>query len=266
MTVAEDFADRLQPAFPGRVGGFHHESRRPHAEDHPVPAPVERCGGLLHDVVGGGGPGRQESRSHPRQQRVGADVVGGHHDHPPTPAGPDPVLGERGRLGSARARGVDLCIRPARADDLGELRVTHRQAPEDEAPVEYVRVGLEGVAQLVDAPVNLHRGRFVAAQPGAHCFQRQQLITVASVGVVALEVLSEVVVAGEGGGKDDAGVVTHRIRQPPTVGQLGAQCRGLVVHDQRDSRRRAGRRSRLRWQAGWSSPARHRGRRRPRTR
>ena len=176
---AEDFADRLQPAFPGRLGGLHHEGRRPHAEDHPVPAPVERCGGLLHDVVCGGRPGRQESRRQPGQQRIGAGVVGGHHDHPATAAGPDPVLGERGRLGGARARGIDLRVRPARADDLGELRMAHRQAPEYEAPVEHVRVGLDGVAQLVDAPVSLRRGRFVAAHPGAHRLQRGQLLPVA---------------------------------------------------------------------------------------
>ncbi len=120
-----------------------------------MPALVERCGRLLDDVVGGGGAGGQESRREPRQQRVGAGVVGGHHDHPATATDPDPVLGERGRLRGARARGIDLRVGPARADDLGELRVAHRQAPEYEAPVEYVRVGLDVVAQLVDVPVDL---------------------------------------------------------------------------------------------------------------
>ena len=47
--------------------------------------------------------------------------------------------------------------------------------------------------------------------------------------------MGEVVQAGEGGGEDDAGVVAHRLRQPPPVGQLGAQCRGLVVQHQRDA-------------------------------
>ena len=57
----------------------------------------------------------------------------------------------------------------------------------------------------------------------------------AAVDVVALELIGEVVQAGEGGGEDDAGVVAHRLRQPPPVGQLGAQCRGLVVQHQRDA-------------------------------
>ena len=72
------------------------------------------------------------------------------------------------------------------------------------------------------------------AHPGAHRLQGGQLFPVAAVGVVAREVVGEVVEAGEGGGEDDAGVVAHRLRQPPPVGQLGAQRRGLVVHDQRD--------------------------------
>ena len=92
----------------------------------------------------------------------------------------------------------------------------------------------QGVTQLVDAPVGLHRGGFVTAHPGAHRFQGKQLLAVAPVDVVALEVSGEVVVTGKRGGEDDAGVVTHRIRQSPPVGQLGAQRCGLVVHDQRD--------------------------------
>ena len=126
----EDFANRLQPAFCGGIGGLHDEGRRPHAKDHPVPTQVERRGGLLHEVVCGGSPGGQESRRQPGQQRIGAGVVGGHHDHPATAADPDPIFGERGRLSGARARGIDLRVRPACADDLGELRMAHRQAPE----------------------------------------------------------------------------------------------------------------------------------------
>ena len=68
------------------------------------------------------------------------------------------------------------------------------------------------MAQLVDAPVNLRRGRFVAGHPDTHRLQPGQLLTVAAVDVVALQVTGEVVQPGEGGGEDDAGVVAHRLR------------------------------------------------------
>ena len=60
--------------------------------------------------------------------------------------GPDPVLGKGDALGGARARGVDLGVRPARADDLGELGVPHRQHAEEEPAVERVGLGLQILA------------------------------------------------------------------------------------------------------------------------
>ena len=181
-------------------------------------------------------PEARKPDAEPRQQRVGRRVVGGDHDHPPAAAGADPVLGQRHRLRGARARRVDLRVRPARADDLGELRVAHRQAPEQEAPVEHVRLGLEGVrAARGCAGRPPAAAGLVVAHPRAHRLQRAQLFAAAAVDVVALELVGEVVQAGEGGGEDDAGVVAQRVRQPPPVGQLGAQCRGLVAQHQRDA-------------------------------
>jgi hypothetical protein len=49
-----------------------------------------------------------------------------HDDHAAAAAGADPVLGQARRPGRRRARGVDLRVRAARADQLGELRVAHR--------------------------------------------------------------------------------------------------------------------------------------------
>ena len=75
--------------------------------------------------------------------RVRGGVVGGHDQHPAAAPGADPVLGERDRLRGARAGGVDLGVRPARPDQLGELRVAHREDAEEEPAVEGVRLLLE---------------------------------------------------------------------------------------------------------------------------
>ena len=67
---------------------------RAHAEDHPVPATVERQRRVLDVLVGRGRAGREEAGAHPLQQRVGGDVVGG-DDRPP---------GGNGRRGSSPRR------------------------------------------------------------------------------------------------------------------------------------------------------------------
>ena len=68
-------------------------------------------------------------------------------------------------LGRARAGGVHLRVRAARADQFGELRVTHRQRTEQEAAVEGERVGVQRVPQVGDAPVHLGDGRVCRAHP-----------------------------------------------------------------------------------------------------
>ena len=136
-------------------GALDDDAGRAHAEDHPVAAPVERQRGLLDDLVGGRGAGGQEARAEPPQQRVGGHVVGGHDHDAPAAARADPVLGDRDGLRRARARGVDLRVRPARADQLGELGVAHGEHAEQEAAVEVVRLRLEVALELVDAAVDL---------------------------------------------------------------------------------------------------------------
>jgi len=133
-----------------------------HADDHAVPPPVEGQGGLLDDVVGGGRAGDEEARGRPLEERVAGEVVGGDDDDAPAAAGADPVLRQGDALRGAGARRVDVRVRAARADELGELRVPHRQDLEDEAAVEGVAVLLDGRLQLVDAMVDVGEHRVVA--------------------------------------------------------------------------------------------------------
>ena len=128
-------------------GALDHDAGRAHAEDHPVAAPIERQRGVLDQLVGGRGARGQEARADPRQQRLGGHVVGGHDHHAPAAPRADPVLGHRDGLRRARARRIDLRVRPARPDQLGELGVAHREHAEQEAAVEVVRLLLEGRAR-----------------------------------------------------------------------------------------------------------------------
>ena len=75
----------------------------------------------------------------------------------------DPVLGEaHGKTHRAAGR-VDLSVRAARADELGELRVPHREDPEEEAAIEGVGRLLEELPEggdlLVDVGEGLRRRR-----------------------------------------------------------------------------------------------------------
>ena len=118
---------------------------------------------------------------------------------------------------------------PARADELGELRVAHRQDAEQEAAVELERLGLELAASI--SPIR--RSISAAASPpssvgDADGAQRRPARCAADpVGDVALDVGGELAVAREGRGEDHAGVVAQRVGQPPALGQLA--CPTVVV-------------------------------------
>ena len=171
---AEHLADRLQAALARRLGRFDHEGGGAHAEDHPVAPAVERQGRLGHVVVGGGCAGGEEAGAEPAEERVGRDVVGRDHDDATATAGADPVLGDGDGLGGAGARRVDLRVRAAGADQVGELRVAHRQDAEKEAAVEAVRIVIDQLAEVVKPPVDLvesHRGSIDLDQTDTDGFQ-----------------------------------------------------------------------------------------------
>ena len=130
-------------------------ARRAHAEDHPVPSAIERQGGVGDVVVGRRCTAGEEAGAEPAEEVVGRDVVGGDDDDSTAAAGADPVLGDGHGLGGAGARRVDLRVRTAGADEVGELRVAHRQDAEQEAAVEAVRLVVDELAEVVQPPVDL---------------------------------------------------------------------------------------------------------------
>ena len=173
----------------------------------------------------------------PFDQMVGGDVVGRDDDYAAATPGTNPVLRQRHRLGGARAGGVDLRVGTARADEFGELRMSHGQDSEQEPPVEDIRLFLDGGAQLVDAPVDLlHKiGMPFASSARRAGFPAWPTARGGLVRVVARHFIGKRIVAREGRSKNHAGVVAHRVRQPPAIRQLRALGGGLITHDQRDA-------------------------------
>jgi hypothetical protein len=104
----QDVGDRTNPSFFWRCRVLEHNRSRAHPEDHSVATSIKGRGCVLDRVVSSGCSGRQEAGSDPAEQVVGSDVVRRDHHDPPAPAGPDPVLRDRERLGGAGARRVQL--------------------------------------------------------------------------------------------------------------------------------------------------------------
>ncbi|OPZ52609.1 MAG: hypothetical protein BWY91_02247 [bacterium ADurb.BinA028] len=233
---AKHLGDRLDATLASGLGRLDDQGRRTRADDHAVPTPVERRGRILDQLVGGGGAGGEEAGAHPRHELLASGVVSGDDDDPTGPPGADPVLGDRDGLGGAGTGRVDLRVRAAGADDLSELRVPHRQHPEEEPAVEVERVLVELTLELRDEGVDLGADRLAAIEVGPDAFEGEQVLAAGAVLAVVADLVDEVVVAGERRGEDDSGLVAHRVRQAPTVGQLRADGRLLVVHDERDAR------------------------------
>ena len=231
---AQHLADRLHATFAGRLGRFDDDPGGAHSHDHSVPAVVEGKSGVLHRFVGRCGAGGEEARADPLNQAVARDIVAGDDEDAAAPPGPNPVLGKGDALRRAGACGVDLCVRPASADDLCELGVAHRKRPEEESPVEGVGLGLQFLADCPDALVDLPRHRVVVADACAQGQQQIQRLPSGPVDVIAIEFVREAARAREGRGEDYAGVVAHRVRQHPAVGQLRADTGCLVVLDEWD--------------------------------
>ncbi|MEZ5097296.1 MAG: hypothetical protein R2731_15095 [Nocardioides sp.] len=219
----QDLADRLDAALARRLRGLDDERRGAHPDDHAVPAPVERRRRILHALVRGGRAAGEEPRPDPGHHPLAGGVVGRHHDHAPAAPGPDPVLGDRQRLRRARTGRVDLGVRTAGADQLGELGVPHRQHAEQEPPVEGVRVGVTLGAHLGQQSVDLGQRRAALVELRPDRFESQDLLAASAVERVVLHRLHEALVAGEGRGEHDPGVVAQRLGQ--TLSDPAAGCR-----------------------------------------
>ena len=164
---AEHLGDRSQAALACRVRALDQHSRRAHPQDEAVTAPIEGQGGVFEHLVGSRCAAREKARTDPLQEVVAGHVVGGHDDDTPATPAQDPVLGERHGLGATGTRRVDLGVRTAGADVLGELRVSHGHHLEQEPTVELVCVALEVTLQLLDSTVELGRKRVIATV-GSH--------------------------------------------------------------------------------------------------
>src|SRR5208283_677016 len=151
----QDFADGLYSALARGVGALHHQSRGTHADNHAVPAAVERNGGVRDHFVGGRRSAGQEASAHPIDEMVRGYVVGRDDNHTAAAPGVDPVLRQRDTLCGARTGSVDLSVGTASADEFGELRMSHGQDSEQKAPVEDVWFLVDGGAQFVDALLDL---------------------------------------------------------------------------------------------------------------
>ncbi|OQC41260.1 MAG: hypothetical protein BWX64_01026 [Acidobacteria bacterium ADurb.Bin051] len=228
---AEQLADRCHAALARRLGGFEHHRGGAHPDDEAVAAPVERQHRVLDAGVGGGGAAGEEARGKPGEERVARDVVGGDHHHPPAAPGADPVVGDGERLGRGRAGGVDLGVRAAGTDRLGELRVAHREHLEEVAAVEGEGVRLDLGAEGGD-PFGEPR---VGRAPGGERFELGEPGAALLVGAVALQQTDEPVVAREGGAEDDPGLVAQLVGEPPAVGEPAAGGRGLVAQHERQA-------------------------------
>ena len=186
-------------------GALDHERRGAHAEDHAVAALVERQRGFGDVLVGGGRAGGEESGADPAEQLVAGDVVGG-----------DTITTRRQRPARIQssasatawvvlAQAELTCVfGPAGADELGELRVAHRQDAEQEPAVELVRL----VARARAAASWMRRSISASAAPSPsasatrcpHGLAARPARCAAGAGrcVVAVDLVGQLVVAREG--------------------------------------------------------------------
>ncbi len=233
--AAQQLDDAAHAALADGVFALDNQSAGTHAHDRAVPPFVEGQGGFGDLILGRHRAYGQETRADPFHQVVAGHIVGADDDDATAAAAVDPVLGDGDALSGAGAGGVHLGVGAARADILGELAMAHGQDAEQEATIEGIRFALQLVTQLVDAPVDLVLSRQIGCVV-AQILQHFQLLDAIGVGVIPLELIGEAVAAGEGAGKNHAGVVAQGFGQHPAFGQILAGAGALVGLHQRDAR------------------------------
>ena len=228
VTAASTSQIGWMPALARRLGGLDDDGGGAHAEDHAVAAAVEREGGFLDHVVGGGGARWPGSRT-PIQSSSVSDVT--------SSAATTTTRRQRPARIQSSARAM-ACVVLAQA---ALTCVFGPRAPMSSAncewPIERTRnrkrrsnsIGLR-LAAAGAARRCAGRSRRPQASASrdaglAPLRRRGELSAAAGlVRVVALDVGGERVEARERRGEDDAGVVAQRVGQPPPLGQLGARC------------------------------------------
>ena len=208
----EHLGNRLQAAFTSRTCGLDNERSGTHAGDHAVTAPVERCRRILRVLVSCCCARCQEACANPLHHMIGGHIVCGDDDHAFAAATADPVFRQRHGLRRAGASTIDLGVRSARTDLFGELRVAHRQNPEQEAPVEVVFGLADERLEFGYASVDLVDSAATAValmgQPFTQAFETLQLLTMSAFDIVVIELLAKGVVTGECRSENDSRVVT----------------------------------------------------------
>src|SRR5208283_3730474 len=180
---------------------------------------VERNRGLFHHFVGGRRSAGQKAWAKPPDHIVGGNIVSRDNDHATAPSGTDPVFYQPYGLCGSCASCVDLRVGTAGANEFGELRMSHRQDSEQEAPVEDIGIFLDSGAQLLDATVQFRSkaGMTISHRLDAQALQYTQLVATGMVHEIARHDFDEGVVTGKSRAENHASVIAHGVRQAPTV-------------------------------------------------
>ena len=230
-TVGQHAAQQAGNAAHATLGAgiffLHHQAHCTHAGDHAVAAPVEGQRRQFQLLLAGNRSGGQQAAYQPGSQGGIGDVIGPHHQHPATTSQADPVGGHADGQGGGGTGGVDLHVGSAGTHQLGELGVAEAQGPEDELAVQP-----EGLtAQLLQ----LFQASGDGVQRPHLIDDLLQLLDLGGQQLVALtpfHLLHQLLVAGKGGGEDDAGLVGHAVGQAIAQRQAPAGGGGLVLHHQ----------------------------------
>ena len=234
--AGQHLADAAHAALAHGILGLDDDRSGAHADDRAVAATVKGQSRLVQALLGRRRSGGEQARSDPAHQVIAGHVVAGDDDHAPAAAGADPVFGHGDGVRGGGAGGIDVRVGAARADVLGKLGVAHRQDAEDKAAVKVIVEAQDLVFEARDAAIEIGRQAIGPGDgPRAELLQHLQLVGERLVLVVTCRLLGHAVQAGEGRGKDHAGLVGQRFGQHPAVGQEGALAGGPVAHDQRDA-------------------------------
>ncbi len=234
---AEDFADRLQAAFAGRVERFHHQRGAAHADDQAVAPAVKGNRRIFHFLIRGGRAGGEKTRAKPFHEIVGGHIIRGENDDAAATAGLNPILGHGHCLGGAGTRAVGADVGAARADVFRKLGMPHVEHAEKEAPVKVIGMRLDFGLQARDAALEFSAQSRAAVGLRAllQTAQLFQAFAANAVLIISGDDPGQGVHARKGRSENHTGFVAHFLGQHPAIGQLRAPGGGLVAHYQRNA-------------------------------
>ncbi len=230
----EQLDDAAHASFPDRVLGLEHQPAGAHPHYQAVAATVEGKGGLRDLGFGRRRTRGEEAGAYPLEQVVAGHVIGGDDDHAPAASAANPIAGEADGLGCGGAGRVHLRVRAACTEQLADLGVAHREHVPEELAVEMVGRARDLGFDLGDPAIDSRS--LVRGQRRAERGELGEALATGAILVETGDLADERVVAGEGGGEDDAGLVGERFGKGPAIGQPAPLGRLAVAAHQRDSR------------------------------